>query len=127
MKHTKQNHTNCLVLCLLIVILTGPLAATDEEPFTGYVKKPTWQQTMLRTRENLRPYLHQLDAIIKTIRFGPWYCTDPIPVKGFAEKAFPEETIFFEFSYLHSTSINFSESIDIITFLQTNIHILPKP
>ncbi|MHC4214676.1 MAG: HzsA-related protein, partial [Planctomycetota bacterium] len=93
MKHTKQNHINRLVLCLLMAILTGPLAATAEEPFTGYVKQPTWQQTMLRTRENLRPYLHQLDAIIKTIQFGPWYCTDPIPVKGFTDKAFPEEEI----------------------------------
>ncbi len=74
-----------LVLPLSAALL---MMAPDSRGAEIYVKKETWQATMLAMRAR---YQAQLEAA--PARVGPWSVTAPLKAKGFGDALFPEQNI----------------------------------
>jgi len=61
-----------------------------------YVKKPTWQETMLASRVRLEQYIAEQKATIAGVELGPWYVSVPLKTERFSDSLFGEQSVDME-------------------------------
>ena len=83
-----------LALCGLAVGLLAPLTAAGDEA-TLYVKKDSWPETMLATRQQYRQWFLEMQGR-RPIAIGPWFATAPLPASNFSDALFPERGVDLE-------------------------------
>jgi len=74
-----------LVVGLLALVTWVPVIQGAE---SSYVKKATWQETMLATRAKLAEQPEPAPA-----KLGRWFTTGPLKAKGFSDALFPEQGV----------------------------------
>ena len=75
--------------------LPAPVLAAKGKGSFPYVKKNSWAESMLASRDAYAAYQTDSDAK-PDIVLGPWWTTGPVKTKKFGEKLFPEKGIDLE-------------------------------
>lgn len=83
----------CLLACGVLSALGAPSWAGEAKKPDGaqfYVRKNTWQETMLASRAALVRELEEAAGGLDGVELGPWYTTGPLKAKGFEDALSPE-------------------------------------
>jgi len=95
-------HLKKVVYCLLVCCMaagstfTVDIAMAGEDRADGdelYVRKSTWQETMLATRRAVSTLLARQDSARRHVELGPWYSTGALWAQDFCCRLFPEESV----------------------------------
>jgi len=95
MAKPKQFRTNLVVSVgvLLVGFMPSVLAAETEGASRLYVRKSTWQETMVCSRGRLPGFIVGQHSVLEALKFGPWYTTGPLSSDGFGDALFPENSV----------------------------------
>jgi len=96
MAKRKQFLTDIIVVVGALLVLTvSPALATgtDNVAQLFYVRKSTWQETMMASRARLPDFIAGQPEAVQAVRFGCWYTTGALSSDGFSDELFPEKRV----------------------------------
>ncbi|MHC4753500.1 MAG: HzsA-related protein [Planctomycetota bacterium] len=95
-----------LLYCVLVaaaVLFEVPSAVGQKIAESGqvsndffYVKKSTWQETMLASRVRLQKHIAEQKVLITGVELGPWYVSVPLKTEKFSDSMFGEQALDLE-------------------------------
>jgi len=94
-KRNKIHGCLTIVVCFFWTVAASVFGAdaADVADSRLYVKKATWQETMLSARANLARQQSEHGEILSKDNLGVWYSSGPLKVEKFSDAAFPEKGV----------------------------------
>jgi hypothetical protein len=75
------------------VVISPSAPVIAQKSSVPYIKKNTWQETMLTLRANLILQRKEQEKMLSQVRLSDWYSMGPLEAKDFSEALFPEKEV----------------------------------